>query len=86
VTDDDYAKRVYDVAAFQRLVCLAYQIRRQHIGVKEVPMFMSQHAEWATHPIDAKPFNWDPATSTVAVIAARRQSSARRFSLTLPSR
>jgi hypothetical protein len=84
-TYEDYAMRVYDVAAFQ-LVCLAYQIRRQNIGAKDVALFMIQHPEWATHPIDAKSFNWDPATSTVAVITAGSRSSGRRFSLTLPSR
>jgi len=82
---EDYVMRVYDVAAFQRLVCLAYQIRRQNLGAKDIPLFMIQHPEWATHPIDAKSFNWDPATSTVAVITAGRQSLGRRFSLTLPS-
>lgn len=36
---------VYYVAALQRLVCLAYQIRRQSIAAKDVAMFMDPHPE-----------------------------------------
>ena len=83
---EDYTRRIYDIAAFQRLVFLAYEIRRQAIGAKDVPKFINDHTEWATHPIDAKPFHWDPGTSTLAVITTGKQQSGRRFSITLPIR
>jgi hypothetical protein len=83
---EDYPMRVYDVAALQRLVVLAYQIRRQGIAREAVPAFMKLHPEWATHPIDATPFNWDPATGTLAVVTVGKQAEGRRFSVTLPTR
>ena len=81
---DDYISRVYDVAAMQRLVCLDYQIRQQNVAAPDVSAFMARHPQWATHPIDGKPFHWDSATGTMAVMTAGTQSAGRRFSLVLP--
>lgn len=80
---DGYALRVYDVAALQRLVFLAYQIRSQGISAASVPSFMKQHPEWATHPIDAQPFRWDPDTRELALVTVGKQPEGRRFRLSL---
>jgi hypothetical protein len=80
---DGYPRRVYDVAALQRLVVLAYQLRRQGIPAAGVAAFMTQHPQWATHPVDAKPFRWEAASGTLTVLTAGVQPEGRRFSLTL---
>lgn len=79
--DDDYPARVFDVAAFQRLVFLAYQIRLRCVGSQDIASFMKRHPEWATHPIDAKAFSWDPGNGTLGVLPVGR-ASTERFSLT----
>jgi hypothetical protein len=63
----EYLSRGYDVAAFQRLVCLAYEIRRQGITVERVQAFMQQHPELSRHPIDNKPFEWDAKAGIIKV-------------------
>jgi hypothetical protein len=82
-TYEDYPMRAYDVAALQRLVFLAYEVRRLGIPAASVPSFMKQHPEWATHPIDAQPFRWDPAAGKLEVVAVGTHPEDRRFSLTL---
>jgi hypothetical protein len=82
---EDYPKRVYDVAAMQRLVFLAYQIRRQSISAADIPGFMKQHPEWSTHPIDGTPLRWDLRTHVLSVVRVGRDNDDRRFSLTLKS-
>jgi hypothetical protein len=79
--DDDYPARVFDVAALQRLVFLAYQVRLRCLQSKDVATFMKQHPEWATHPIDAKPFSWDPASGELGVLPVGPNSQKARFSL-----
>ena len=81
-THEDYPMRAFDVAALQRLVYLAYQLRVQRIDTSDVAAFLLQHPEWSTHPIDAKPFRWSPATGELAVNTAARYRDARRFSVT----
>jgi hypothetical protein len=81
--EDNYAARVYDVAAFQRLVFLAYQIRLRCIGSQDVAAFMQQHPAWATHPIDAKPFYWDPVNGELGVLPVGKNTQKTRFSLKL---
>lgn len=66
---DVYAARIYDVAAFQRLVYLAYLIRKRGIAFRDVAEFMRQHPRWATHPIGRRPFSWDPVTGRLAVVS-----------------
>jgi hypothetical protein len=53
---DAYALRVYDVAAYQRLVYLAFQLKSQHIAAADGASFLSAHPEWSTHRSPAKPF------------------------------
>ncbi len=75
----DYPARVYDVAAFQRLVCLAYQIRQQKIGREAVAAFMQQHLELSRHPIDNQAFEWDAKSGTISVKTVGPRPAERRF-------
>jgi hypothetical protein len=86
--EENLAPRVYDVAALQRLVFLAYQVRRREVPLAQLPQFMAQHPEWSTHPLGAEPFRWEPDRGRLAVAPAGREPQRERFSLTLrePSR
>jgi hypothetical protein len=77
----DYCLRTFDVAAFQRLVVLAYQLRAQAVAPEDVPAFMAAHPEWSTHPVDRVPFRWDAATSEVRVIQRGKGRPGRRFGI-----
>jgi hypothetical protein len=77
----DYPLRAWDAAAFQRLVRLGYEIRRQRIGDKAIPSFMQQHPEWATHPVDGRLFVWDEKKREIAVQPLGRQPKDRRFGI-----
>ena len=81
----DYPARVYDVAAFQRLVCLAYQIRQQKIARAAVAAFMQQHPELSRHPIDNQPFEWDAKSGTISVKTVGPRPKERRFSVKVTS-
>lgn len=80
----EYAARVFDIAAFQRLVYLAYQIRKRGIAFDAVSAFMARHPRWATHPIGGKPFLWNPARGTLAVVPAAGDAGGPPLRLTLP--
>jgi hypothetical protein len=80
---DDYPARVFDTAAFQRLVFLAWQIRRRGIALKDVAAFMKQHPEWSTDPIDARSFYWSSANGTLGVEPIGHDARGMRFSLKL---
>ena len=79
----DYPARVYDIAAFQRLVCLAFQIRQQKIGPESVATFMRQHPELSTHPIGNVPFEWDAKSSRISVKTVGPRPAERRFSVSV---
>jgi hypothetical protein len=81
--NDSYPLRVYDVAAYQRLVYLAFQLKRQHIASADVASFMKAHPAWSTHPVDGDPFRWNPATGELAVNTLGENSKERRFSVVL---
>jgi hypothetical protein len=81
--DPNYPARAYDTAAFQRLVYLAYEIRRRGIAVDDVAAFMKAHPQWATNPLDAKAFYWKPATRRLAVRPAGQEPSGEHFGLKL---
>jgi hypothetical protein len=81
--EDDYPERVFDVAALQRLAFLAYEIRRQGVSRQEVAGFMRGHPQWATNPMDAKPFFWNAATGVLAVMAGGKVYGEGRFSFRL---
>jgi hypothetical protein len=81
--NDAYPLRVFDVAAYQRLVYLAFQLKRQHIAAQDVPAFLLAHPEWSTHPVDGKPFRWNAETGELAVNTLGEHLNGQRFSLTL---
>lgn len=66
-TSPRYGARAWDEAAFQRLVRLSYEIRRQRIGPAGIPAFMREHPEWSTHPDDGRPFLWDEQEGVLRV-------------------
>jgi hypothetical protein len=76
-----YPLRTYDVAAFQRLVVLAYQLRAHGAPPAEVPGFMAAHPEWSTHLVDRMPFAWDAETAEIRVIPRARSQPGRRFGI-----
>jgi hypothetical protein len=78
---DNYPRRAWDAAALQRLVRLAYEIRRQQIDAAAIPKFMKQHPEWSTHPADGRPFLWDAGTGELRVQTVGKQAPGRRFSI-----
>jgi hypothetical protein len=75
----EYPLRASDGAALQRLVRLGYEIRRQRISDLQIPAFMAQHPEWATHPGDAHPFLWNPPALSLRPLAP--QTMQRRFAI-----
>jgi hypothetical protein len=77
---DDFPLRVYDVAALQRLVFLAYQLRAQRISPVDVASFLSQHPEWSAHPVDDRRFVWNSATGELAVTTVVAHPCGQRFS------
>lgn len=81
--NDSYPLRVYDVAAYQRLVYLAYQLKRQHIATGDVSAFLKAHHEWSTHPVDDKPFSWNAQTGELSVNTLGEHPRDQRFGVTL---
>jgi len=82
-SNDGYYLRAYDVAAYQRLVYLAYQLKHQHIATADVPAFLNAHPNWSTHPVDGKPFRWNPETAELTVNTLGEDTRGRRFSVNL---
>jgi hypothetical protein len=74
-----YSARAWDGAAFQRLVRLSYEIRRQRIDAAGIPAFMRQHPEWSTHPSDGRSFAWDSAAKTLRVQTLGKETNGRVF-------
>lgn len=77
----EYPLRAFDAAAFHRLVRLAFEIRSRKIEGKAIPSFMQQHPQWATHPVDGRPFIWDEMKHEVAVQPLAKQPKDRRFGI-----
>ena len=78
---EGYALRVYDGAAFQRMVRLGYEIRTRGVRPGAIPAFMQQNPQWASHPVDGRPFNWDEKRREIAVQPRGQQPKDRRFSI-----
>jgi hypothetical protein len=74
-----YPLRAWDGAAFQRLVRLSYEIRRQGIDPAGIPAFMKQHPEWSTHPSDGRSFLWDSAAGTIRIQTLGKDTSGRVY-------
>jgi len=67
----------------QRLACLVYQMRRQGIDSAGVLGFLKSHPEFSTHPIDAKPFEWNPAAQELRVPVSGKHAEGQRFAVKL---
>lgn len=78
---DNYPRRAWDAAALQRLVRLAYEIRRQQVDAAAIPSFLEGHPEWSHHPADGRPFLWSPAFGELRVQTVAQYPAARRFSV-----
>jgi hypothetical protein len=81
--NDAYPLRVYDIAAYQRLVYLAFELKRQHIAMPDVASFLVAHPEWSTHPVDGMPFRWNAETGELAVNTLGEHPKDQRFNLRL---
>jgi len=79
--NDGYSLRVYDVAAYQRLVYLLLQLKRQHIARADVPAYLKAHTEWSTHPVDGRPFDWNAQLSELSVDTLAEHPKEQRFSV-----
>jgi hypothetical protein len=78
---DQYVLRAWDGAAFQRLLRLGFEIRRRAVPAADIPAFLGAHPEWSRHPLDGRPFLWDPARGELAVQTLAQYSSPRRFAI-----
>ena len=78
---ENYPLRAYDGAAFQRLVRLGYEVRNQKVEDKAVPSFMQRNPQWASHPVDGRPFVWDAKKREIVVQTLGQQPEGRRFSI-----
>ena len=83
---EDYPLRAYDVAALQRMVKLAYEIRIQQVETAKIPRFMKQHPEWSTHPVDGKEFTFNPTTGRLSMERLGNQSKTRYFAIPVRKR
>jgi hypothetical protein len=78
----DYLPWAWDGAAFQRLVRLGYEIRRQGVSPDAIAAFMKAHPEIATHPGDGRPFEYDAAKHEVRMHPlARKPPEKRRYAI-----
>jgi len=80
---EPYPARAWDGAAFQRLLRLSYEIRRQRIAPAAIPAFLTQHPEWANHPADGRAFLWDEKTGTIRVQTSGPLPAGRMFAVHL---
>lgn len=78
---EPYPARAWDGAAFQRLVRLAYEIRRHKIDTVAIPAFLKAHTEWSTHPANGRPFLWDEKTGTIRVQTSGPLPAGRVFAV-----
>ncbi len=78
---EGYPLRSWDVAAHQRMVRLAWEIRRQRIADDAIPGFMAAHPEWSTHPVDGARFAWDAHARTLSLRPLGRDSGTVPFSI-----
>lgn len=75
--------RIYDVAAFQRLVFLAYELREHGVARGNVATFLKQHPQWAIDPITGEPFLWNADAGVLAVAPIARDTGRERLRLPL---
>jgi hypothetical protein len=80
---DAYPLRAYDVAAFQRLVRLSYEIRKRGTNKKDAEAVIKEHPEWAVHPVSGTPFMCDLETHELVMEPLGSAPKGRRFRLPL---
>ena len=78
---EPYPARAWDGAAFQRLLRLSYEIRRQRVAPADIPAFLARHPEWGHHPADGRPFLWDEKTGTLRVQTSGPLPAGRVFAV-----
>jgi hypothetical protein len=80
-----YAVRSYDIAALQRAVRLAYEIRLRKIAASDIAQFMVEHPLWSQHPIGPTALRWDARTLRLSVPRMENPtgSSDRRYDLSV---
>jgi hypothetical protein len=83
-TYTEYPLRVFDTAAIQRAVALAYRIREQRVELSVVPAFMTAHHEWSTHPVGNVQFAWDAQKLEIRIPQQARARPERRYSVRVP--
>jgi hypothetical protein len=81
--NDRYSLRAFDVAAYQRLVYLVFELKRQHVSVPDVAPFLQAHTEWSTHPVDGKPFSWNAETRELTVNTLGERAIDQRYGVIL---
>lgn len=78
---DNYPRRAWDAAALQRVVRMAYEIRRRQLDGADIPAFLEGHPEWSTHPADSRSFLWNAKAGEVRVQTLAHYPPGRRFSV-----
>lgn len=64
--DDEYPERAQDLAAFERAVRLAYEIRMNRIANSDIPAYI-RHSELAMYPATGEEATWDATRSQLSV-------------------
>lgn len=77
----EYPARAWDEAAFQRLLRVSYEIRRERIAPAGVPAFLHRHRELAEHPVDRRPLEWDSGSGTLAVATLTPPRPGRSYAV-----
>jgi hypothetical protein len=80
-TYHEYPLRTFDVAAVQRAVALAYQIRARRIANADIEAFMQAHPEWSSHPVGNTRFVWNAEAMDLRVPQQARTRKNQRFSV-----
>jgi hypothetical protein len=78
---ESYPPRAWDAAALQRMVRAGYEIRQRRLKSAEIPGFLREHPQMATHPADGRPFLWDGKARELTVQTMAQHPAGRRFSI-----
>jgi hypothetical protein len=78
---ETYPPRAWDAAALQRMVRAGYEIRQRRLKAAEIPAFLREHPQLATHPADGRPFLWDGKALELTVQTMAQHPAGRRFSI-----
>lgn len=78
---DEYPKRAQDLAAFERAVKLAYEIRIKRIASSEIPAYIHSRPELAVYPATGEEVSWDAMRSQISIRPMVSRSPPRRFTI-----